>query len=171
MLQANLIDFLFAGLVDESGEALAGGTVTSYAAGTTTLRPIYQNAAGTIAHPNPATLDARGVLVAYGTGSYKFVVKDAAGAVQYTVDDVAVAVDDVAVAVDDFVPQKVTATTDGQLVFGLSGITNPNRVDIAKDGILLARDTFTLTTSQLTLDASYAPFVRAGDTTIEAVEK
>lgn len=164
MLQANLIDFLFAGLVDESGEALAGGTVTSYAAGTTTLRPIYQNAAGTIAHPNPATLDARGVLVAYGTGPYKFVVKDAAGAVQYTIDDVAA-------TAGDFVSQKVTASSDGQLVFGLSGITNPSRVDIIKDGISLARDTFTLTTSQLTLDASYAPFVRSGDTTIEAVEK
>lgn len=164
MLQANLIDFLFAGLVDESGEALAGGTVTSYAAGTTTLQPIYQNAAGTIAHPNPATLDARGVLVAYGTGSYKFVVKNAEGAVQYTVDDVAA-------TAGDFVPQKVTAVTNGQLVFGLSGITNPKRVDIIKDGISLARDTFTLTTSQLTLDASYAPFVLAGDTTIEAVEK
>ncbi len=164
MLQANLIDFLFAGLVDESGEALAGGTVTSYAAGTTTLRPIYQNAVGTIAHPNPATLDARGVLVAYGTGSYKFVVKDAAGAVQYTVDDVAA-------TAGDFVPQKVTAATNGQLVFGLSGITNPKRVDIAMNGVTLARDTFTLTTSQLTLDASYALCVRAGDTTIEAVEK
>lgn len=164
MLQGNLIDFLFAGLVNESGEALAGGTVTSYAAGTTTLRPIYQNAAGTIAHTNPATLDARGVLVAYGTGSYKFVVKDAAGAVQYTVDDVAA-------TAGDFVAQKVTAASDGQLIFVLSGITNPSRVDIIKDGISLARDTFTLTTSQLTLDASYAPFVRAGDTTIEAVEK
>lgn len=164
MLQANLIDFLFAGLVDESGEALAGGTVTSYAAGTTTLRPIYQNAVGTIAHPNPATLDARGVLVAYGTGSYKFVVKDAAGAVQYTIDDVAA-------TAGDFVPQKVTASSDRQLVFNFTGIINPNRVDVAMNGVTLARDTFTLTTSQLTLDASYAPFVRAGDTTIEAVEK
>lgn len=164
MLQANLIDFLFAGLVDESGEALAGGTVTSYTAGTTSLRPIYQNSAGTIAHQNPATLDARGVLVAYGTGPYKFVIKDAEGAVQYTIDDVAT-------TAGNFVPQKLTATTDGQLVFDFTGIINPNRVDIVKDGIALARDTFTMTASKLTLDASYAPFVRAGDTTIEAVEK
>ena len=64
---------------DNNGTPCAGGRLYTYAAGTTNPKAAYTNAAGTIAHPNPITLDAKGEAVIYWSGAYKVDVKAADG--------------------------------------------------------------------------------------------
>ena len=51
----------------------------TYAAGTSTPKATYQDSAGTVPHPNPIVLDAKGEAVIYWTGNYKVDLKTAAG--------------------------------------------------------------------------------------------
>jgi len=74
---------------DSNGDPLAGGKVYSYLAGTSTPASTYADATGLVANTNPLILDAEGRGALYlGAGSYKIIVKDADGVVQYTEDDV-----------------------------------------------------------------------------------
>ncbi len=66
---------------------MAFGRVYSYTAGTNTFKAIFANAARTVAHDNPATLDASGRLIAYGVGAYKFVFKTRTNVTVFTVDN------------------------------------------------------------------------------------
>lgn len=70
-----------------SPSPLVGGKLYTYAAGTSTPQPTYQDAAGTIPNTNPITLDSTGSALIYWSGSYKIVLKDAAGNTVYTVDN------------------------------------------------------------------------------------
>lgn len=81
------IQFLISG-VNELQGTVSGGSVYSYAAGTTTPKAIYSDRAQTTALDNPATLDVDGRLVAYGSGIYKFVIKDEVGNTVFTADQV-----------------------------------------------------------------------------------
>ena len=80
-------------LFDNNGNPLAGGTINTYLAGTTTNTPTYTTSAGNIAHTNPIVLDGAGrvpsgeIWLTSGI-SYKFVVKDSAGALIGTFDNV-----------------------------------------------------------------------------------
>jgi hypothetical protein len=78
--------------VDATGTPIAGGTLTIYYAGTTTLAPTYQNQALTTANTNPITLDANGECLVWvdDTFNYKELVKDASGATVsgYPVDNI-----------------------------------------------------------------------------------
>ena len=80
-------------LFDDNGNPLAGGTINTYLAGTTTNTPTYTTSAGNIAHTNPIVLDGAGrvpsgqIWLESGI-SYKFVVKDSAGALIGTFDNV-----------------------------------------------------------------------------------
>lgn len=80
MATYNLIQLLGSGLRDLNGEVLAGGKVYHYAAGTTTLKNLYTNAAGATPAAQPLILDSRGCAKVYGTGLYDLVVQDADGA-------------------------------------------------------------------------------------------
>lgn len=75
---------------DSSGAPLAGGTVTTYVAGTTTLATTYQDKDLLTANTNPITLNARGECSIWGssTSTYKWVVKDSSGATIYTEDNI-----------------------------------------------------------------------------------
>lgn len=81
------IDALWAGLRDNNGAALAAGTVTTYAAGTTTPQSIYSDVTCLSAIANPATLDGYGRLHAYGAGDYKFLIRDSLGNTIQTLDN------------------------------------------------------------------------------------
>lgn len=70
-----------------STRPLAGGKLYTYAAGTSTPKATYQDAAGTIANTNPITLDATGSAPIFWSGSYKVVLQDAAGNTVYTFDN------------------------------------------------------------------------------------
>jgi hypothetical protein len=79
-------------LFDDQGALLAGGTVDTYEAGTTTPLATYQDLAGEVANTNPVVLDAGGsatIRVTDGV-AYKFVVKDADGDIIYTDDNIIV---------------------------------------------------------------------------------
>lgn len=66
------------------GLPLAGGKLTTYLAGTTTLEPTYQDQELTIANPTTITLDSTGSCVLWldPTKSYKFLLKSALGVTQ-----------------------------------------------------------------------------------------
>jgi hypothetical protein len=74
-----------------SGAPLVNGTVDVYIAGSTTRTPTWQDAAQQTLNQNPVQLDSRGECVLFldPTIVYKFVLKNAGGVQQWTVDDIA----------------------------------------------------------------------------------
>ena len=80
-----------------AGAVLAGGTVTFYETGTSTLKNTYNSAAGTTANPNPITLNSAGypaatgsesIIDVWGTGSFRVVLKTALGVTLRDVDPI-----------------------------------------------------------------------------------
>jgi hypothetical protein len=93
MATTTLIPFFRQQFFDSSGNALAAGTITFYAAGTTTLQDTYSDSAGQTANANPVQLDAAGVpssgqIYLASNLSYKAVVKTSAGATVQTIDNI-----------------------------------------------------------------------------------
>jgi hypothetical protein len=77
------------------GFFLASGSVTTYAAGTTTPIETYQNQEATTTNSNPIVLDSRGqadIWLQPGI-AYKFVVADIDDVVQFTTDNIIVPID------------------------------------------------------------------------------
>jgi hypothetical protein len=72
-----------------TGTPLANGTLTVYLAGTTTLTNTWQDYALTSLNTNPVVLDSRGECVLWldTAVSYKFVLKNSSGVVQWTLDN------------------------------------------------------------------------------------
>lgn len=66
-------------ICDNQGAPLAGGFVTFYAQGTTTLLATYEDSGLTIKNANPVTLDAGGRALIWGTGPYTMLVQDQFG--------------------------------------------------------------------------------------------
>lgn len=66
-------------LLDNNGNPLTSGTITTYAAGTSTLKTTWKDSAESIPNTNPIKLDAGGKAIVYGEGTYRFVVKDRNG--------------------------------------------------------------------------------------------
>lgn len=64
---------------DNNGNPLAAGTVTTYIAGTSTLKTTWREATETIPNTNPIILDAGGKAIIFGEGNYRQVVKDRNG--------------------------------------------------------------------------------------------
>lgn len=63
------------------GKLASGGSLSFFQSGTSTPKAVYQDAALTIPHTNPVTLDASGSAVIFlGAGAYSILLKDAAGA-------------------------------------------------------------------------------------------
>lgn len=88
-MAAELLHTLRQKFFDSNGEPLAGGKLYSYAAGTTTPQVTYTDQGGGTPNANPTILDANGEAdIWIGTGSYKFVLKDADDVTQWTVDNV-----------------------------------------------------------------------------------
>lgn len=82
------VDFLLAGLRHpDTDEPLTGGLVYSYAAGTSTAKALYTDAALTTPASNPVVLSAYGQANVYGSGKYKFVIKDADSVTLLTLDN------------------------------------------------------------------------------------
>ena len=81
------IEFLLSGLTDSSGDALSGGKVYTYLAGTTTNKATYSDIESTSAHANPIILDSNGRTQAFAQGRYKIRVDDADDNTLYTWDD------------------------------------------------------------------------------------
>lgn len=72
-----------------SGKPLNGGKLYTYAAGTSTLKLTFSDAAGAVPNTNPIILDPRGEAVVYWSGAYKIVLQDSLSGSIYTVDNYA----------------------------------------------------------------------------------
>lgn len=73
---------------DSSGAPLSGGLLYTYIAGTTTAKATYTTRAMAVANANPVVLDSRGEAVVYGAGLYKLILRDSAGTLIWTQDNV-----------------------------------------------------------------------------------
>jgi hypothetical protein len=74
--------------LDANGLPLAGGQIFTYAAGTTTPQATYTSSSAGTPNTNPVILDAAGrAQIWIGPQSYKFVVEDMNGVVQWTEDN------------------------------------------------------------------------------------
>jgi len=71
-----------------AGKPLSGGKVYTYAAGTSTPKATYSDAAGTIPNANPVILDSRGEATIFWSGTYKVVLTTSADATIYTQDNI-----------------------------------------------------------------------------------
>ena len=73
-----------------NGVPMVLGTLTVYLAGTTTPTDTWQDQALTTLNTNPVVLDSRGECVLWldSTKSYKFVLKNAGGVIQWTQDNI-----------------------------------------------------------------------------------
>ena len=74
-----------------AGIPMVLGTLETYLAGSTTPTPTYQDKAMMTANTNPIQLDGRGECLLWLNPllTYKFILKNAAGATQWTVDNIA----------------------------------------------------------------------------------
>lgn len=102
-----LIEILASGVTDDSAAVLAGGTVTSYLAGTTTLETLYQDFTLETPHSNPLTLSASGRAIAFSNERLKLVFKNSAGTVIRTIDNVGTDDDDVPTSASQAIPAGV----------------------------------------------------------------
>ncbi len=75
---------------DPNGKPLAGGTLTSYQAGTTTPLATYVDSTTSAVNTNPIVLDSTGSATVFlGNNVYKLVLKNHSGTVQWTADNIA----------------------------------------------------------------------------------
>lgn len=72
----------------KAGQALSGGKVYVYTAGTTTKTTIWTDADKSATLSNPVTLDSNGEAEIWFEGPVKVVLEDSAGTQQWTIDDV-----------------------------------------------------------------------------------
>ena len=89
---ASLMPDVFPQFFDANGNPLSAGTITFYFAGTTTPQAAYTDATRITPVQNPLTLDSAGrpstSIFLAPNNSYKMVLKDAAGVILRTVDNV-----------------------------------------------------------------------------------
>ncbi len=125
---------------DSSGNPLTGGLLYSYAAGTTTPQATFTSSAGSTAHTNPIVLDAAGrvssgeIWLSDGL-SYKFVLRDSAGALIGTYDNLTGINSNYLNYTNS---QEIQTATSGQTVFTLTTMQyapGTNSLSVFVDGI------------------------------------
>ena len=126
-------DMLLAGLMDDDGNPVAGGTVYFYAAGTTTAKNVWTDKAKTAPYTY-VTLGDDGRVHVYGDGLYKVEVKTAAGTTYETWDYVYIRAANYYMRT---VTSSTTATVDDDFIMcntngGVITITLP---DISDGGV------------------------------------
>lgn len=123
LLPAPQLQFL-----DANGRPYAGGSLATYAPGTTTPKNTWKDNQGTILNTNPIILDAAGRCLCLGDGDYRMILKDAAGNLiydQYTSSVVSSAMQPVVGA---------ATIADAVALLGISGLvqTETNRAQAAE---------------------------------------
>ena len=122
----------FTRFLNDNGEAEAGLLLYTYIAGTTTDKDTYQTYAGT-ANANPVVLDSAGYPPAglYGSGSYKFVLKDSSGATLRSQDNIVLTSGLQSDANGDYtMANDLTVTGDIVAANVLSGTYTPTITDV-----------------------------------------
>lgn len=100
--------------LDDNGEPLTGGFIYVYLAGSSTPAATTSDKAGGVPNAYPIVLDTlglneQGAVWLTGGASYKFVIKDAAGATLRTIDNVS-GINDTSVSVDQWVVYQTAPT-------------------------------------------------------------
>lgn len=80
--QASLLPLPKQQFFDSNGNPLSSGTVENLVPNTSTRKTTWTNAGATSQNANPVVLDAAGRATIYGTGSYRQIIKNAAGVTQ-----------------------------------------------------------------------------------------
>ncbi len=76
--------------LDDKGDFLVGGLLYAYIAGTTTAKTTYSDYNLATANAHPVVLDRRGEAIVYGSGMYKFILKDINSNTIWTMDNVVI---------------------------------------------------------------------------------
>lgn len=107
---------------DSNGDPLAGGLVYTYVAGTSTPLATYSDQEIT-ANSNPVVLDANGEadIILAAANTYKIILQNSVGAVQWTVDNVAGTGSGSSSGSGGWSAYAEHAVTDGQSATDLSG--------------------------------------------------
>lgn len=123
-------------LFDDLGAVLAGGTVDTFEAGTSTPLATYQDLDGLVANANPVVLDAAGRATIRLTDgvAYKFVVKDSDGNLIQTQDNVIVG--EAATDTDNqyLISLTYVGTPGAQATMGLHAVTHSMTLPVNFDG-------------------------------------
>lgn len=142
-------------LFNDNGDPLAGGTINTYLAGTTTNAATYTTSAGNIAHSNPIVLDGAGrvpsgeIWLSVGV-SYKFVVKDSAGNLIGTFDNVQGINQNVFTNIANYTGDGITAS----FTLPIAPVSE-NFINVFINGVYQFKNTFSV--SSTTLLFSEAP--------------
>ena len=141
--------------LDNSGNPLTGGLLYTYAAGPTTPQTTYTTAVGTTPNSNPIVMDAAGRLESEvwltGEVAYKFILRDSAGGLLGTYDDI-YGINDVSATGVPWAEVTATPTT-----LAGYGITNGLTTAVAASTYApIASPTFTGTVT--IPDSAAAPF-------------
>jgi hypothetical protein len=142
-----------------TGTPLANGTLTVYLAGTTTLTNTWQDYALTSLNTNPVVLDSRGECVLWldSAVTYKFVLKNSSGVVQWTQDNLSGA-GAAAAILETALASSVGAVKVGSIQSG-SGSVARTLQDEIRESVKITQ--FGATTSDLTGTVNNAALVAA----------
>lgn len=157
---------------------LTAGNVYFYEPGTTTLKDVWLDPEEAVRAANPYTLDANGTAQLYGTGTYRIVIKDAAGVTKFDRDnlyskdrqrDVYYAEDYISLAAAD-----AAAVADGKLlVISSQWNTVPSALNAAIRVIPGGKinNAGTLTVNGPVEAGSYQVFIGAGAVTMAKTDR
>jgi hypothetical protein len=111
--------------VDANGAPLNGGTIEIFLAGSSTPVTTYSDQAGLVPNTNPLVLNtlglsSQGAVWLTGGASYKYLIKNAAGVTQRTIDNVS-GINDSAVTTDQWTLYQATPTYVSATSFSVSG--------------------------------------------------
>lgn len=111
-------------IFDSAGDPLVGGQVETYLAGSSTPAATYTSDTGLVQNGNPIILNALGyapnTVWLSGGVAYKFIIKNADGAVLRTIDNVA-GINDASVSQSQWVQSGLTPTYISATSFSLVG--------------------------------------------------
>jgi len=128
-------------VIDANGNPLAAGTIETYIPSTLTPKVTWQDSGQTIQNTNPIVLDAAGRAIIYGSGVYRFIIKDASGNLVYDQLTADTAVGGIAFGgVSTGTPnaQVISASSfsaqDGQVVDFIAGFSNSGAMTVNLGG-------------------------------------
>lgn len=98
--------------LDSSGAPLIGGKLYTYEQGSSTPKATYSDYDLSTPNANPVVLDSRGEAVVYGSGYYKFVLKDSDDVAVWTFDNLLAGEPVDWVSISDYGNSLVTAVSD-----------------------------------------------------------
>lgn len=111
--------------IDGNGNPLAGGTIDTYIAGTTTPTATYTNNAGSVPQANPIPLNTLGLppqpVWIDSLLSYKFIIRDVNGLIQRTIDNVVGISGAAPLPADQWIIYQGSATYISAASFSLAG--------------------------------------------------